>query len=376
MEVGLKGLLQLGRDRGHFSNQMVTGPSFWRSTSMWAPKDPVWVGTPWEARRAVKRSTRGAATSGGAASEKEGRRPLRASPYRVNCETTRADPPTSSRDRLNLPAESSKMRSVAIFSARKRAWSSLSWRPMPSRMTRPAPISATSLPSTLTFAPWTRCSRARISDRPALGQLYRRPHFSHCPFGDFPGPVCPLVQHGLDALRLRGQFGPFFPERFQGFVQVPRKDLLAVHTADAGPPAFEVDALHLWSRGEGLMHGEHIADVRVARVSPLDARRVGDHHHDARLSFLRRGGQLDLVVQALAHLLLTVNAEHFWDLGRFHAWFDQDIRVVAVVERADGFAGELKMRRLVDANRHQVGFIKGDVGRHEDRIADQGIVDV
>ena len=42
---------------------------------------------------------------------------LLVSPYSVNCDTTRAEPPTSSTDRLSFPASSSKIRRWAIFCA-------------------------------------------------------------------------------------------------------------------------------------------------------------------------------------------------------------------------------------------------------------------
>src|SRR6185436_2544809 len=55
------------------------------------------------------------------------------------------------------------MRRLAIFSARKAACSSPSPWPMPSKTTRPFPISEMTFLSTVTLAFDTRCTNARIS---------------------------------------------------------------------------------------------------------------------------------------------------------------------------------------------------------------------
>src|SRR5438309_2581173 len=57
---------------------------------------------------------------------KLGRRPLWASPYRVNCETTSTAPPTSSRARFILSSASQNRRRLKIFSAIQVSVSSVS----------------------------------------------------------------------------------------------------------------------------------------------------------------------------------------------------------------------------------------------------------
>ncbi len=82
----------------------MTGPSFTSSTSMCAPNDaPPDADTRGAPARAANASTRSAATSGAAAAVHDGRRPLRTSPYSVNCDTTRTSPPTSASARFILP---------------------------------------------------------------------------------------------------------------------------------------------------------------------------------------------------------------------------------------------------------------------------------
>ena len=82
---------------------------------MRAPKTPVSTMTP-SARNVVqKRSYSGSASSGEAAEEKLGRFPRAVSASSVNWLTTSAEPPESRRERSNLPASFSKMRSFAIL---------------------------------------------------------------------------------------------------------------------------------------------------------------------------------------------------------------------------------------------------------------------
>src|SRR5213082_257592 len=93
---------------GHRSRISVTGPSFTSSTSIMAPNSPVSTRVPLPAPRsrksATNRSYSGIATSGGPASMKLGRRPLPASPYSVNFDTTSTPPCTSASARFILPA--------------------------------------------------------------------------------------------------------------------------------------------------------------------------------------------------------------------------------------------------------------------------------
>src|SRR5207244_13231635 len=79
----------------HVSSTTVTGPSFTSSTSILAPKTPFSTGTPCPRNSAQKRSYRGSASSGGAASAKLGRFPFAVSALSVNWDTTRAAPAPS-----------------------------------------------------------------------------------------------------------------------------------------------------------------------------------------------------------------------------------------------------------------------------------------
>src|SRR5216683_3814317 len=123
---------------------------------------PVATVTPSPCSALLNSSYSRAACSGGAAEMKLGRRCPRASPYKVNCETTRAAPFTSSSDRFIFPFSSSKIRKFATFSASEAATAGESSRPTPSKTINPAPISPVMRSSTVTLARLTRCTTARI----------------------------------------------------------------------------------------------------------------------------------------------------------------------------------------------------------------------
>src|SRR5438309_3944517 len=133
----------------------VTGPSASRRTTIAAPNRP-WRTSTSAPRSAPQNPSKSRfPRSGGAAAVKSGRRPWRASPYSVNCGTARTAPPTSASARCILPP-SSKMRSAAIFAARRSPSSGRSFAPTPRRTTTPDLISATRSLPTSTVAERTR----------------------------------------------------------------------------------------------------------------------------------------------------------------------------------------------------------------------------
>ena len=76
--------LALQPSEGGSSKTKVTGPSLTSSTSIWAPKRPLATSKPNPRSSSIKPSTNWAATGGGAAPSKEGRRPRFRDPARVN----------------------------------------------------------------------------------------------------------------------------------------------------------------------------------------------------------------------------------------------------------------------------------------------------
>src|SRR5881394_822325 len=127
-----------------------------------APNSPVSTRVPVPAPRsrssATNRSYKGIATSGGAASMKLGRRPLPASPYSVNCDTTSTAPCTSASARFILPAGSLNKRNPRILSAIQERRSSVSSGANPASTRNPAPIFPVTFPATRTSARETRWS--------------------------------------------------------------------------------------------------------------------------------------------------------------------------------------------------------------------------
>src|SRR5512134_3108936 len=107
----------------------------------------------------------------------EGRRPLAASPYSVNWETTSTAPPTSARARIILPSASLKSRSPATFSAIQSTWAGVSPCVKPARSRKPAPISPATRSSMVTLARVTRWRTTRTSlHGDGLGEIARLVH--------------------------------------------------------------------------------------------------------------------------------------------------------------------------------------------------------
>src|SRR5580698_4849070 len=123
---------------------------------------PVCTSTPCFRNAEQNSSYSATACSGRAAAIKLGRRCPRASPYKVNCDTTSAAPFTSSSDLFIFPCSSSKMRKFAHFSAIEPATAAVSASPTPSRIISPDALDPVTRDSTVTCARLTRCSTALI----------------------------------------------------------------------------------------------------------------------------------------------------------------------------------------------------------------------
>src|SRR3954454_9682131 len=84
-----------GKPQRGLSSMIVIGPSLTDATRMSAPKTPRSTRAPRAVSSAQTASYQGSDTGPGAAACQVGRRPLRASPYRVNWLTTRTGAETS-----------------------------------------------------------------------------------------------------------------------------------------------------------------------------------------------------------------------------------------------------------------------------------------
>ena len=80
------------------------------------------------------------------------------------------------------------------------------------------------------------------------------------------------------------------------------------------------------------MHREDVANIRIARIGAFDARRIGDHFFDALGGLFGRGGQLDMIIQTLAHFLFAIDPQYFWIDGILHLRFDQYLCIVTIIE--------------------------------------------
>ena len=90
---------------------------------------------------------------------------------------------------------------------------------------------------------------------------------------------------------------------------------------------------------------------------------------------VRLGEDVDRVADRLAHLPDAVGAEDDRRLGEDRLRLGERL-AVAVVEGADDLARQLEVGRLVPADRHERRLVDDDVGRLEDRVGQQPVVDV
>ena len=113
-------------------------------------------------------------------------------------------------------------------------------------------------------------------------------------------------------------------------VQVIGKAQFAIHTTNACLAAFDIDHVDLFLGRKELVHGEHVAHIRVARVSASLPCWVGDHFLHTLDSRFWCGGEFNVIVQTLAHFIFTVNAKHLSTLqcvslaARPRPWSDND----------------------------------------------------
>ncbi len=157
-------------------------------------------------------------------------------------------------------------------------------------------------------------------------------------------------------------------------VEVLGKQLFTIHAADGGAATIYFNLRDLIRR-EKAVQRKDVADLRVAGVVAADARRVGDHRHHARQRLFRRGGQLDVVVERLGHLVHAIGAHHAAERSVNGLRLDQHLPKV-MIERAYQLAGELDVRGLVFAHRHVRGFVKRNVGGHQHRVAEQTVIHI
>ena len=87
------------------------------------------------------------------------------------------------------------------------------------------------------------------------------------------------------------------------------------------------------------------------------------------------GQDLDHVAERLGHLLDAVRAQDHGRVGEHRLRLDE-VLAVAAVEGAHDLARQLQVRGLVLADRHAARVVDRDVGRLEDRVGQQRVVDV
>ena len=77
------------------------------------------------------------------------------------------------------------------------------------------------------------------------------------------------------------------------------------------------------------------------------------------------------VAVALAHLA-AVEPRHLLRLGQQHFRLGKN-RLIKLIESPHDLAGQLDVRRLIDADRNFVGFVDRDIGRLQNRITEKTV---
>ena len=158
-------------------------------------------------------------------------------------------------------------------------------------------------------------------------------------------------------------------ERLERGDQLP----LDLDVADLAGPVPLLQVVDLGGVGvEGVVVLEDRVALDVAGVGGPEAGRVGVHAAHLPLDLLGRVGEHDGVVEALAHLRLAVDADQGRDVADQRVGDGKHL-AVEVVEAAGDLAGDFQVGRLVLADRDEVAAHDQDVGRLEDRVAEQAV---
>jgi hypothetical protein len=157
-----------------------------------------------------------------------------------------------------------------------------------------------------------------------------------------------------------------------------------------GDQALGQQALHVGAAGEGValvlpelfVVGAHqlvqladVAGVGVPRVALEWALGVG---HGAHHLLGNHGGvtqDVDGVADRLAHLLLAVGAQHYGGGGEDGFWLWEGVAEL-VVERTRDLAAQLEVCGLILAHRHHARLRQENIGRLQDRVGEEAVVDV
>ena len=118
-----------------------------------------------------------------------------------------------------------------------------------------------------------------------------------------------------------------------------------------------------------------IAYLGVTGVVAELAGRVGEGSHYPPGGLLGRGCELDMVIEALAHLLFPIQTEHHREVGELGLGLGEGL-AEDVVEAAHDLTRYLQVGQLVFAHGHSVRFVEHDVSGHQHGIAHKTIVNV
>src|SRR3990167_1255476 len=187
----------------------------------------------------------------------------------------------------------------------------------------------------------------RRSSLAEVVEAHRGPHLVERPAGLRPGTLAPRGDDLLDELRValvaRAPLADGCEEALQGLVQA----LLDLDVADLPGAVASLEVLDL--RGvvvEGVVIDEDGVALDPPGIRGADAAGVGVHALDLQPHGLRLVGEVDGVVEALAHLRAPVGAGEE-TLVRYERVGHREDRGEQIVEAARDLAGQLDVRLLV-----------------------------
>ena len=203
--------------------------------------------------------------------------------------------------------------------------------------------------------------------------LHRLAHILHGQLGLGPGLPGPSLQDIVQSLApLPLDLPTPLPGRLENRFDLPGQDLLAVDATDGSETTVAVDRCHRLRGGKDLVQGEDRALLGAPRVAAALSLGVGHHGAELLPHGLFGVREEDRIAVALAHLA-PVEPGKLGGFGEKGERFGEDIAVEAM-EPADDLPGELEMRDLVLPHGNMGGTVEDDVGRLEDRVAQEAVL--
>ena len=189
--------------------------------------------------------------------------------------------------------------------------------------------------------------------------------------GDGLGAARAIPENLADVLRLVRQLPPALSQRLQRPVDALCQEAFVLHAAHLGRGALLVNLVQPVGVEE-LVQAVDVANPGSSGVRKAMALWVGEGRRNPGACLLRCGRKLNVVVQALAHLVIAVQPNDHRIFSEPGLGF-RECLTIKVVEATGNLAGNLQVRHLVLAHGHGVRLVQYDVGGHQHGVAHQTV---